>query len=135
MRRRQVVAALGLLAAGSAGCSNTRRPTPSPPTGTPPPETETVGLTAFPELEVAEFSARAGDEGNLVVDVTVSNPARRVREGSVRVTAAVGDGQRSATQTFELGPGEEREVAVTVPLSYTEWDGGDGQLDFTFEYD
>lgn len=135
MRRRQIVAALGLLATGSAGCSNTRTPTPSPPTGTPPPETETVGLTAFPGLEVAEFSTRAGDDDNLVVDMTVSNPARRVRKGSVRVTATVGDSQRSATQTLDLGSGEEAEFAVTVPLSYTEWDEAGGQLDFTFEYD
>lgn len=135
MRRRQVVATLGLLATGSAGCSNTPKPTFSPQTGTPPPETDGGSLTPRPGFEVTTFATRGGEDENLVVDMTVSNPTERVQIGSVRVTAIVGETERSATQPLDLDPGAQRDLSVTVPVAYTEWEDGNGSLDFTFEYD
>lgn len=124
MRRRQVVSALGIFAGLTAGCSNTPRPTPSPPEE--PPD------DGPPSLEVSDFATREGDDGDLVVDLTVYNPGEQRRAVQLHVAAEVGDDTHSVTREIAIEAGARQDYAVTVPVDYQEWRDNEGRLDFRF---
>ncbi|MFB6142931.1 MAG: hypothetical protein ABEJ30_06265 [Halorientalis sp.] len=131
MRRRRVIPGLTALVTGAAGCSRTPRPTPQPPEPVPTASPETP---SGPALTVTTFATRESEDGNLAVDLTVSNPADRSREAQLRVIASTEATSRSAVANLSLAPGASRDLTVTVPLSYREWEGADGSLDFSFQY-
>lgn len=135
MRRRQALSALALIAAGSAGCANTPAPTPSPPRGTPEPIDGGNPVTTPAPIEVTEFATSEGPGGDLAVDLTVYNPADRHRQVRLVLTAGFDGTTRSVTRDLDLSGGERTDLSVTVPLSYADWDGNGGSLDFAFEYD
>ena len=130
MRRRQVVAALGLLVTATAGCANTPRPEPRPPE-TPGASEERT--TAAPGMRIQAFEPTEGPDGDLLVEMTVHNPAASSRETRLLVTARAGDTTRSATRELTMGPGQTRDLSVTVPLSYADWDRLDSGIDFAFD--
>lgn len=135
MERREVVVALGLLAAGSAGCANTPRPTPEPPENPVDTEDGTVpgGVEPTPEpLEVSDFAAHEGPDGELIVDVTVLNPAEESQRSEITITTTVDDETYNGKVRVAVDAGDRRTRSVPMGVDYERWTD-DRNLDFSFD--
>jgi hypothetical protein len=144
MHRRDLVSRLAALLVGGAlaGCSNNREvPVTAPERtggdgGDTPVRTAAVGRTGAASGRttvagpvVREWGASAGPDGNLVVTVTVHNPAGSVRTGLVRVVAGVGDDQFTSRQFVSLDAGERATIELAFPVAYDRFDA-DPSLSF-----
>ncbi|UIO98951.1 hypothetical protein Hbl1158_10430 [Halobaculum sp. CBA1158] len=119
MNRRGLLGSLGRLAAlgGAAtlaGCTSPTEPS-GPATAPRSPEATDSGADG---LTVADFGDVEGDDGELIVRVTVENPTGERRSGTVVVTATAGDEEDTASADATVDPGSRVEVDVSTSLSY-----------------
>jgi hypothetical protein len=137
MQRRQVVRALGLLAVGSAGCSEAPSPTPAPPTGTPgdPDGGNTGGLTTRKPLRVEnDYTITEGPNGNVLIEATVTNPASVDRTATMRVDASLDGEDTVQRKQLDLASGESTDVSIVLDYRYEDWQAGSFSIGFNFEY-
>jgi hypothetical protein len=140
MERRQVLAAVGALAAtGLAGCGGGGT-TDTPPTGArvpSGPEDDGDGsgsagdvgpVTAIPSFEATDFRV-SNASGDVRVEVVVQNPAERSRTMILNVSSRTDGGLVTGERELSMDPGTSRTVNVTLPVDYDEWGGS---LDFGF---
>ncbi|QLG62371.1 hypothetical protein [Halorarum salinum] len=122
MKRRGVLVGLAGLVAG-AGCTDVTRP--SGPR-TPPPSPEPT--SASPEgLVIAELVDEEGDDGSLVVRVTVENRTGEARTGTVVAEASAGGEGTTVSAEVTVEPGESEELSLATELDYGEF-ARDGSL-------
>jgi len=139
MQRRQVVRSLGLLAVGAAGCSEAPAPAPAPPTGTPSdPDDDSSGgggLTTRQPLQVRnDYTISESADGNVRIDLTVTNPASVDRMAILRVTASLDGNDVEQEQRLDLASGESTDLSFVFELDYGAWQDSATSLDFTFDY-
>ena len=138
MQRRQVVRSLGLLAAGVAGCSEAPAPAPSPPTGTPAEPDDDGGgggLTTRRPLQVRnDYAISESPDGNVRIDLTVTNPASVDRMATLRITASLDGEEIEQEQRLDLGSGESTDLSFVFSFDYAAWRDSATSLDFTFDY-
>lgn len=139
MQRRQVVRSLAVLAVGAAGCSEAPSPAPAPPNG-PPPEPDDGGdggsrtITRTPLQVENDYTWRESENGTVLLDVTVTNPAPTERVATLRITATL-DGEEIVQQRhLNLASGEQTDLTVTFDFDYDAWVDGSKGLDFSFDY-
>jgi hypothetical protein len=134
MERRQVLAAVGALAA--AGLAGT---TENPPTGARVPSgpedgggSDSVGdvgpATAYPSFEATDFRVYNAS-GDVRVEVVVQNPAEQSRTMVLNVSSRTDGGLVTGERELSMDAGASRTVNVTLPVAYDEWGGS---LDFGF---
>jgi hypothetical protein len=136
MQRRQVVRTLALLTAGAAGCSEAPSPTPAPPEGTPSGtinDTGASGLTTRQPMQT-DFSTLEGPDGNLQIDISITNPAELPRRVTLLVTARLDDEARTASQTFDLDRDETATHTFTIAFDYDRWLDSETSIDFDYNY-
>jgi hypothetical protein len=129
MQRRQVVAACAVALVLVAGCAQTPRPTPV----APPPDAGQGGPVTTPEppsLEVSDFTPRASATGDLAVDVMVSNPTASRLDSTLVLTTAIDGEQTTIQETFTLDADARTNRTLVLPVSYDNWTGGGGGLQF-----
>lgn len=128
VNRRRLLATGARLAAASgvaalAGCTNSADP--SGPL-TPPRSPE---ATAGPGegLVITDFTDAEGDDGDLLVRVTVENRGGEERTGTVVATVTVTvDGEEreeTASQEVTVAPGERTEATLETSLSFESFSG------------
>lgn len=126
MNRRRLLATGARLAAASglaalAGCS-----APADPSGplTPPrsPEATAAGGEG---LVVTDFADVEGDDGNLLVRVTVENRGGERQSGTVVVTASVtvdgSESEETVSGEVTVASGERTDVTVETSLSFQQF--------------
>jgi len=125
VNRRRLLRSLPRLAVvggtvAAAGCTDRVAPT-GPRTPPRSPEgTETGGRG----LVVADFADEEGDDGDLVVRVTVENRGAEADSGTVVVEAAAGETEETVTEDVTVESGERTAVAVPTSLSFDEFSRG-----------
>ena len=122
VNRRRLLATGARLAAASgvaafAGCTDSADPSdPLTPPRSPEATAAGEGLT------VTDFADVEGDDGDLLVSVTVENRSGEERTGTVVVTATVTaeDEEREGTvsQEVTVAPGERTETTLETGLSF-----------------
>lgn len=119
MNRRGLLESAGrLLALGSvvagAGCTEAASPTGplTPPRA--PEETDTSGAS----LAIRDFVDVEGDDGNLLVRVTVENRSGQRQSGTVVVTATAEDTEETVSEDVTVPGGERVDVTVATSLSF-----------------
>lgn len=101
-------------AGAAAGCTQ-----PAEPTGPRTPPQSPEGTPADgPGLTVTDFTDVEGDEGNLLVRVTVENRSGEQRSGTVVVSASAGDEETTVAERVTVAAGERTDVTVETALSY-----------------
>lgn len=85
----------------------------------------------YEDLTVEEFDAFAGDDGNLVVTVTVANTASEARSGTLYVNVDAGGSVDTRVRRADVGPAGTQgfRVPFDVPME-TFNDGGSLSFDF-----
>ncbi|WP_277552522.1 hypothetical protein [Halobaculum limi] len=119
MNRRGLLGSVGrLLVVGGvtagAGCTDAASPTGplTPPRA--PEETDTSGAS----LVVRDFVDVEGEEGNLLVRVTVENRSGDRQTGTIVVTATAGDTEETVSEDVTVPGGERVDVTVATSLSF-----------------
>ncbi|WP_284013782.1 hypothetical protein [Halobaculum litoreum] len=94
----------------------------TPPRSPVPTEPSDTGLV------VADFADVEGDDGDLLVVVTVENAAGESRSGVVEATVAAGSGEDAREETVAaevtVGPGERTEVTLETSFGFDEFSSG-----------
>ncbi|MFC7096163.1 hypothetical protein [Halobaculum marinum] len=127
MKRRRLLGSLARAAVAggvvaTAGCTS-----PASPSGplTPPRSPEGGPNTGEEGLVIRDFLDVEGDDGALLVRVTVENRAGEERSGTVVVTATAGsdDDERevSTSESITVPAGERVEVTLETSLTYEEF--------------
>lgn len=130
MQRRTLLRGVGIvLLGGLAGCAESdSRPARAPPEA--PADgggNETISdipaswfetNTPAQPFTTADFAFSEGEDGSLVVTVTVRNRSEEAATGEMTVTSIVAGESVSGSTTVELGPTETGEFDVTMPASY-----------------
>ncbi|MXR40943.1 hypothetical protein GRX01_06260 [Halobaculum sp. WSA2] len=123
MNRRRLLATGARLAAASglaalAGCTDSAEP--SGPTT--PPRSPEATASGGEGLAITDFTDVEGDDGDLLVRVTVENRGSEERTGTVIVTAIVtadgSDSEETVSEEVTLGSGERTDVTVATSLSF-----------------
>lgn len=134
MSRRQVLCALVVVAALTAGCTNTPRPTPHPQSIDVDADADDGRSVDTPEPDqfaVPSWETRAGN-GTTIVDMRVWNKAGRRRGVRVIVTRQLGNRTVRGSTDLVLGANETASTQVVLDVSYERfWTGSD--LDFDLE--
>ena len=112
-------AAVGGVAA-CAGCVDRASPT-GPRTPPRSPESTRSGGGG---LVVADFADEEGENGNLVVRVTVENRGAEAESGTVVVEASADDAEETVSESVTADSGERTEVALGTSLSFEEFSRG-----------
>jgi hypothetical protein len=121
-RRRLLTTGTRLAAASGlavlAGCSD-----PADPSGpVTPPRSPEATAAAGEGLVVTDFADVEGEDGDLLVRVTVENRGGEPQSGTVAVTASVTvDGEESeetVSAEVTVAPGERTDVTVETSLSF-----------------
>jgi hypothetical protein len=132
MHRRQVLCALVVVAALTAGCMNTPRPTLQPPAG----DVDTGGGSTVetPEpdrFSVPDWNTRAGDN-TTVVDLQVWNKADRQRGVRVTISRRVDNRTVEGSTDLVLGANQTRPTEVVLDVPYDRfWEGSNLDFDLT----
>lgn len=115
-RRGVLVGLVGLLA--GAGCTDVRRPSGprTPPPSPEPTSTPTEGLA------VTELVDEEGDDGALVVRVTVENRTDEARTGTVVAEVSAGEEETTVSEEVTVEQGEAVDVSLPTDLAYEEFD-------------
>ncbi|QZX98875.1 hypothetical protein [Halobaculum rubrum] len=123
MNRRRLLATGARLAAASglaalAGCTE-----PAEPSGPmTPPRSPEATASGGEGLVVTDFTDVEGDEGDLLVRVTVENRGSEQRTGTVIVTASVtvdgSESEETASEAVTVGSGERTDVTVPTSLPF-----------------
>ncbi|WP_348609022.1 hypothetical protein [Halobaculum rarum] len=123
MNRRRLLATGARLAAASgvaalAGCTDSAEPS-GPMT---PPRSPEATASEGERLVVTDFTDVEGDEGDLLVRVTVENRGSEERTGTVIVTVTgTVDGSESeetASEEVTVASGERTDVTIPTSLSF-----------------
>ncbi|MFW5948597.1 MAG: hypothetical protein ACOCSD_03240 [Halolamina sp.] len=132
MQRRQF---LSLAVVGLGGCvsasggSGPRNPPTTPEGGGPVEEARS--------LRILDSEPREGDDGALVLAITVENTADGARSDTLvaSATAESGDGatEYEASREISVDAGDEAEFELVFEVSYDEWADGDGSLAYGWE--
>jgi len=130
MHRRQVLCALVVVAALTAGCMNTPRPTLQPQSGDV--DAGDGGSVETPEpdrFSVPSWDTRAGDN-TTVIDMQVWNKADRQRGVRVTVSRQVGNRTVEGSTDLVLGANQTAATEITLDVSYERfWEGSDLNFD------
>ncbi|SHH25614.1 hypothetical protein [Halobaculum gomorrense] len=123
MNRRRLLATGARLAVASgvaalAGCAD-----PAEPSGPlTPPRSPEATAGAGEGLVVTDFADVEGDDGDLLVRVTVENRGAERRTGTVIVTASVTvegeESEETVSEEVTVASGERTEVTVATSLSF-----------------
>ncbi|AQL41853.1 hypothetical protein BV210_03585 [Halorientalis sp. IM1011] len=132
MNRRHVLCALVVVAALTAGCMNTPRPTPQSPAGDlDAGDGQSVETPEPNRFSVPSWDTRAGDN-TTVVDMQVWNKADRQRGVRVSVSRQIGNRSVAGSTDLVLGANETATTEITLDVPYDEfWEGSN--LDFDLE--
>ncbi|WP_299263167.1 hypothetical protein [Halorientalis sp.] len=131
MQRRQVLCALVVAVALTAGCMNAPRPTPQPPSGDVDAGGGSSVETPAPDrLSVPEFNTRAADDAT-VVGMKVWNRADRRRGVRVTVSRQIGNRTVAESTDLVLGVNQTKSAEVVFDMPYDRFQDGSG-LDFEF---
>ncbi|NHX35506.1 MULTISPECIES: hypothetical protein [Halolamina] len=125
MQRRQFLA---LGAVGLAGCvsasdgSGPRNPPTTPEGGGPIEDTRS--------LRIVDGVPREGEDGALVLAITVENTAEGTRSDTLVARATVetddGSAEYETSRKVSLDAGSEAEVELVFDVAYEAWAGGGG---------
>jgi len=107
-------------AAACAGCVDRVSPT-GPRTPPRSPESTRSGGGG---LVVTDFADEEGEDGTLVVRVTVENRGAEAERGTVVVEASAGDAEETVTEPVTAESGERTEVVLGTSLSFEEFSRG-----------
>ena len=126
MQRRRLLALAPLALAGcvtsASDESGPRNPPTTPAGGEPATERER-------HLRIIGSEVGAGDDGSLVLSITVENRAADRRSDTLVGTATVEGTEYEASEDVSL-PGEsEATVALQFEVAYTDWEGS-GSLNY-----
>jgi hypothetical protein len=134
MHRRQVLCALVVVVALTAGCMNTPRPTLQPQSGVVDADGGDDQPVDTPEpdrFSVPTWDTRAGDN-TTIIDMAVRNEADRRRGVRVTITREVGNRTVEGSTDLVLGANQTASTEVVLDVSYeTFWEGSN--LDFDLE--
>ncbi|WP_435064963.1 hypothetical protein [Halobaculum sp. EA56] len=129
MNRRGFLGSLARLsvpagAVGVAGCTS-----PASPSGPrTPPRSPEATATGDEGLVVVDFADVEGEEGNLLVRVTVENRSSEERSGTVVVRARVngedGSEEETVSEDVSVAAGDRVKVTLATSLSYEEFSRG-----------
>jgi len=130
MHRRQVLCALVVVAALTAGCMNTPRPTLQPPAGDVDAGDGQPVETPEPDrFSVPSWDTRAGDN-TTIVDMEVWNRADRQRGVRVTITRQVGNRTVEGSTDLVLGANQTAATEITLDVSYERfWEGSNMNFD------
>ena len=134
MHRRQVLCALVVVVALTAGCMNTPRPTLQPQSGDVAAggsDDQPVDTPEPNRFAVPTWDTRAGDN-TTVIDMEVWNKADQRRGVRVSVSRQIGNRSVAGSTDLVLGANETATTEITLDVPYDEfWEGSN--LDFDLE--
>lgn len=84
------------------------------------------------DLAVDDFDAVEGEDGTLVVTVTVANTAAEARSGTLYVNVEANGTANTRVRHVELDPAATTEFEVPFDVTMAEFNDG-GSLDFDFD--
>ncbi|QLH84442.1 hypothetical protein [Halosimplex pelagicum] len=127
MQRRTVLRGLAALAAGAgAGCTANREvpaTAPEPPEGIATPADDPEPTPDRQPFVVPERAFRSGEDGDLVVELTVRNRAGVAREAVMTVTVEAGDRTFTPSRHVALQPEASRRFEIRFPVPEAELTG------------
>jgi uncharacterized lipoprotein len=132
MHRRQVLCALVVVVALTAGCMNTPRPTPQPPSGDVDADDGASVETPTPNrFAVPDWSTRAVDN-TTVVDLQVRNEADTERGVRVTITRRIDDRTIRGSTDLVLGANRTASTEIILDVPYERfWEGSNMDFEFT----
>lgn len=86
----------------------------------------------YEDLTIDDFDAVEGDDGELVVTVTVANLAAEDRTGTLYVNVKANGSANTRVRTVEVGPAGTTDLEVPFDVSYETFMDA-GNLDFDFD--
>lgn len=87
--------------------------------------------SGYEDLTVDDFDVVEGDDGTLVVTVTVANTAAESRSGTLYVNVEANGTANTRVRHAEVGPAGTQDFEVPFDVTMTAFNDG-GSLDFDF---